>query len=63
MRILRLVAIGALICAVAYALGTIDWHALLETLRHALIELVVLAAALNFLQILAKAERWRLMLK
>ena len=47
--------------AIYQCLG-VDWHAVAAALAGADLRLVALAAALNFVHVAAKSERWRVML-
>jgi uncharacterized membrane protein YbhN (UPF0104 family) len=63
MKILRVVLALGVIALCALFFRQIDWHALSEALRGADLNLVLLAAAINFVHIAAKSERWRVMLR
>jgi uncharacterized membrane protein YbhN (UPF0104 family) len=58
----RLFAAGAVIALCAWGLRRIEWRAVGDALVGARVELVLLAAAINFLHIACKSERWRVLL-
>lgn len=61
-QLLRVVAAGAVIVLCGLGLRRIEWHAVVESLRHARLSLVLLAASINLVHLWCKSERWRVML-
>jgi uncharacterized membrane protein YbhN (UPF0104 family) len=55
----RVAAVIGVVAACVWFLRSVEWHSVGDALRGADLRLVLLAAALNFLLVLVKAERWR----